>query len=239
MHVVSTAGAQATTSIASPGRRARRHAATQAALLSAARSLMSSGGPDAVTIAAVTERADVGFGTFYGYFASKEQLLEALIADALERLGSENDALTAGLSDPAEVVVVAILNTLGLVMREPELAGVVVRVAYSSDDSFWVALRGRLLRDVRRGVEAGRFVPEAERLAPVLMGGALIAAMRALVEGDLSPADAGPAAAACLAALGVPRDEAAACVAALADAERAAVAVSGASRRRPKRPASV
>jgi AcrR family transcriptional regulator len=54
-------------------------------LLDAAAALVATGGADNLTIDAVTTRAGVGKGTFYLYFATKDDALQAL----RERLGAE------------------------------------------------------------------------------------------------------------------------------------------------------
>ena len=87
-------------------------------MLQAARELIGEGGFDAVTIADVTERAEVGFGTFYGYFESKDAIVRAVILDAIEHLAEANDALTADLDDPAEVMAVAVRHSLGIVHHD-------------------------------------------------------------------------------------------------------------------------
>jgi len=86
------------------GRRETKRSATRARLLDAALQLIGEGGFDTATIAEITQRADVGFGTFYGYFESKEAVLRAVVLEAMERLAEANDAITAELDDPAEVI---------------------------------------------------------------------------------------------------------------------------------------
>ena len=90
-----------------PSRGARRKAETRARLLAAARTLLARQGAEATTINEITEEADVGFGSFYNHFASKEEIIESAVAEALETQGATLDALTGDLDDPAEVVAVA------------------------------------------------------------------------------------------------------------------------------------
>nr|WP_080492330.1 TetR/AcrR family transcriptional regulator [Burkholderia ubonensis] len=87
-------------------------------LLRAAFGLMAEKGRDNVAISEITEAADVGFGSFYYHFESKDGIFAALtewvfddFADGLERLAS-------GLSDPAEVVSVCVRHTLLRARRE-------------------------------------------------------------------------------------------------------------------------
>jgi AcrR family transcriptional regulator len=70
-----------------PMDRAQRRAnKTRSKLLNAALVVFTEIGVDAATIERITDKADVGKGTFYRHFADKQQLLQALIEDALEKL---------------------------------------------------------------------------------------------------------------------------------------------------------
>jgi AcrR family transcriptional regulator len=79
-----------------PGRRARRQAEIRARLLSAGRTVFARHGVANATIAQITEAADVGFGTFYLYFRSKDALYRAIVHDGFAALG---EALTATVHD--------------------------------------------------------------------------------------------------------------------------------------------
>jgi AcrR family transcriptional regulator len=194
--------------VAPLGRRARKRAETQARLLEAAREVVASMGWGALTIADVTERADVGFGTFYGYFDSKDALFEGLVLDALERLGRANDERTADLDDPAEVIAVAVRQTMDTAVADPTFAAFLVQVGFSGRPELWAALHARMEVDVVRGQERGRFDAGRGALSVHLLGGALLAAMRATVAGELD-ASSESVAEAGLVLLGVPADEAA------------------------------
>ena len=51
----------------------------------------------------ITQAADVGMGSFYNHFESKEQLYEAAYEAVLDAYGQQLDHVTAGIEDPAEV----------------------------------------------------------------------------------------------------------------------------------------
>ncbi|MCA9823169.1 MAG: helix-turn-helix transcriptional regulator, partial [Dehalococcoidia bacterium] len=59
----------------------RRKARTRASILSAAEQLFGSRGYDDTSIAQIAETADTGVGTVYGYFASKAEILQAVLRD--------------------------------------------------------------------------------------------------------------------------------------------------------------
>ncbi|HTU14481.1 MAG TPA: TetR/AcrR family transcriptional regulator [Solirubrobacterales bacterium] len=62
----------------------RRKAETRHRILAAAESLILAQGLRATTVDQVAEQADVGKGTIYGYFASKEEIFAALLDQALD-----------------------------------------------------------------------------------------------------------------------------------------------------------
>ena len=59
----------------------RRKARTRQALIDAAVRLIAEGRGDRASITEITEEADIGFGSFYNHFDSKEQLFGRLTAD--------------------------------------------------------------------------------------------------------------------------------------------------------------
>ncbi len=64
---------------ASPGRLERRKARTRAAILEAASDLFRQQGYEDTAIQQIAERADIGVGTLYGYFVSKEDMLREVL----------------------------------------------------------------------------------------------------------------------------------------------------------------
>ena len=62
-----------------PGRGARRRLETRARLVRAARDLMARKGVGATSIQEITDAADVGFGSFYNHFDSKETIAAAVM----------------------------------------------------------------------------------------------------------------------------------------------------------------
>jgi AcrR family transcriptional regulator len=161
------------------GRRERRRRSTRSALLSSARRLLAEKGPDALTIADVTQAADVGFGTFYGYFDSKEALVDAVVDEVLEELGRRNDALTEGLTDPALVVAVVVRHTVRSALDAPQLAALVAQLGFSGDTRLWQGLLQRIVHDIEVGVSAHRFEADRGPIAPLILTGSMLAILRA------------------------------------------------------------
>ncbi|NWK46722.1 TetR/AcrR family transcriptional regulator [Ralstonia pickettii] len=147
-------------------RGARRKQETRARLLQAALLLLSEKNIERVAINEITEAADVGFGSFYNHFESKEGLFAALIDWAFEDFADRLDAIAHGLTDPAEVIAIAVRHTLLRAQREPVWGRLLMREGVSTR-ALTRGLGLRLLRDSKRGLAAKRFVV-ADPLTSVL-----------------------------------------------------------------------
>lgn len=79
-------------------RRERKKEETRRRIFEAAISLFRTKGFEATTVDEITEKADVGRGTFFNYFPKKEAVLAYL---SEERLAAAEENATALLADPA------------------------------------------------------------------------------------------------------------------------------------------
>ena len=68
----------------------------------------------------ITQAADVGMGSFYNHFDSKEQLFDAAVADVLDTHGSLLDQLTESIDDPTETFACSFRLTGRLFRRRPQ-----------------------------------------------------------------------------------------------------------------------
>jgi AcrR family transcriptional regulator len=82
-----------------PTRSARRAQRTRSRLEKAALSAFVEVGLGAATIEMITERADIGKGTFYQHFSTKEELLAFLVRGAVDRLLARIQKAVQGLPD--------------------------------------------------------------------------------------------------------------------------------------------
>lgn len=144
----------------------RRKQETRARLLHAALLLLSERNIERVAINEITEAADVGFGSFYNHFESKEGLFAALIDWAFEDFADKLDGIAHGLTDPAEVIAISVRHTLLRAQREPVWGRLLIREGVSTR-ALTRGLGLRLLRDSKRGLAAKRFVV-ADPLTSVL-----------------------------------------------------------------------
>lgn len=165
----------------------RRKQETRARLLHAALLLLSERNIERVAINEITEAADVGFGSFYNHFESKEGLFAAVIDWAFEDFADKLDAIAHGLTDPAEVIAIAVRHTLLRAQREPAWGRLLMREGVSTR-ALTRGLGLRLLRDSKRGLAAKRFVV-ADPLTSVLsVIGTVLAGVAAELHFTAAPA---------------------------------------------------
>ena len=167
-------------------RRARRRAETRAKLMEAARATFARQGVDATRINEITDEADVGFGSFYNYFDSKDAIVAAVVEEVVTAAGEAIAAATKDIEDPAEVVAVAHRSLVHRAAEEPDFGWLLVRLEISHDLVF-AALGPYAARDLDRGIEAGRFKVDDPGVALIAAGGALLAIVRAVLQGRAKP----------------------------------------------------
>lgn len=179
---------------------------TRSQLTDAARVLIAEKGIAGLRIADVTEVADVGRGSFYNYFDSKEDLVEAVAGESLQTVA---ERVLADISDPDLAVRAATADRrfIRLAYEDPEFARLVVNLGHGHEIFSTATIP--YARDVLQGgVADGRFdVADLEVLLIVLSASAF-ALIRAILAGE-APPDADEAhAEAILRALGVDGAEA-------------------------------
>jgi AcrR family transcriptional regulator len=85
-------------------RQDRRVKKTQKRIIEAARSLISEKGLEATTVDDITERADLGRGTFYYHFDNKDELVKDLIGEVMSSLIREMEVRCGDESDLSSVM---------------------------------------------------------------------------------------------------------------------------------------
>ncbi len=170
-------------------RRERRRTQTRTSLIEAAQGLFAEQGVEATAIAEITEAADVGFGSFYNHFTSKEEIAEAVLGEALELQKTALFALIDPITDPAEAVAVAHSFLIEQARVNPTFGWLLVRLD-ASHRLLIRALGDRARQDIRDGIAASRFTTADPEVTFFGTGGALLLVMRAVLDGDLGD-DAG------------------------------------------------
>lgn len=168
-------------------RGARRKRETRMRLLQAAFELMAERGSEGVAISEITERADVGFGSFYNHFDSKEAIFAALVDGVFEAFGAALDRIAEGVSDPAEVLAASVRYTLRRAQSEPTWGRLLVRVGFSPL-ALSRGLGHRLRRDLETGIASGRFVTEDQPMTFIAVGSTVLGALSAQLPRDATDA---------------------------------------------------
>lgn len=192
-----------------PTRADRRRRRTRSRLLAAARELFAEQGVGETRIGEITERADVAAGSFYNHFSDKAEIVEALLAEITDEQGALVDELTADIDDPAAVVALAHRHFVRLAMTDSTFGQLVIRLD-ASHRLMQQALGPRVIRDIRRGIDSGRFKVDEAASAVYASGGALLGTLVGVVDGTLRDRADEVHAAAVLRMLGLPGDDAAA-----------------------------
>lgn len=157
---------------ASVNRLERRKQRTRTALIKAAQVFIAAGKVN-VPVLEITQAADVGMGSFYNHFDSKEQLFEAAVADVLDAHGALLDQLTSSIEDPAETFACSYRLTGRLFRRRPQES----QILLANGMTLLASKKGlapRGLRDIQEAARAGRFTVDDPELALAMAGGALL-----------------------------------------------------------------
>ena len=157
---------------------ARRKARTHAALVAAAQSLLAEGRTN-VSIQEITDTADVGFGSFYNHFSSKEELFGEAVQATLESYAALLGVARTGIDDPAEAFAASFRLTGRLRRQVPEQ----VRILLNSGTGVLVRDQGLAMlarADLTAAIATGRFDVDDPELALMLVGGALLGLLQLL-----------------------------------------------------------
>ena len=149
----------------------RRKQRTRSALITAAQEFIAAGKLN-VPVLDITQAADVGMGSFYNHFDSKEQLFQAAVNDVFDLHGALLDRLPE-VADPAETFARSFRLTGRFFRRRPQES----RVLLNSGLGPVLSERGlapRALRDITAANRAGRFHVADPNLALAVAGGALM-----------------------------------------------------------------
>ncbi len=163
-------------------RGARRKARTRKKLLDAAVSLIRERDLEAISIVDITEAADVGLGTFYNHFESKQILLKAMADEFLVTYEETLDAMVADVEDIAEVFVISYRYTL-MSARNEDGWNIIRQMPHHFIRD---KLEQRSFSDMNKGIESGRFkVSGAENFGKFL-NNAVVGILWGLADGAVT-----------------------------------------------------
>lgn len=161
-------------------RQDKRRQSTRLKLMRAALQLMSAKGLDGVAIQDITNAADVGFGSFYNHFASKEAIFQTLKVELIEHYAAALDKLGEQVADPAEKIAASARYTIRHGRADPVWGKFVLATNFNRD-SLHAGLGRYLLRDMANGIEARRFVCHDLASLVVAVGSTILGGLMAEV----------------------------------------------------------
>ncbi|MGY4856362.1 TetR/AcrR family transcriptional regulator [Cryobacterium sp. AP23] len=151
----------------SPDRQDRRKGRTRAALISAAQQLIRDGRAPSSSIKNVTDLADVGLGSFYNHFESKEELFDAAVSAAMDAYLDWLDQHLPEGGDPVTRLFESVRLTGRLATELPAIAAVLGR-RFALLEPTSDALGLRMKTDVLAAVKAGNPGLDSQQIVTLL-----------------------------------------------------------------------
>jgi len=196
---------RASQAVARPTSRVRER--TKTLLLDAALRLFARQGVGATAIHEIAAEAGVANGTFYNYFRTRDEVVEAVSVRLAERLQEEITASAAGVTDAGERMAIGTRRFVMQAIRDPVWAAALIRVSTSRSAAL-ARTAGPALHDLRLGRRQGRFSYRNEVAALDLITGTVLAGMRSVLEGRAGAEHPSLIAGLVLRGLGMPTAEA-------------------------------
>ncbi|EPG74581.1 transcriptional regulator, TetR family [Leptospira fainei serovar Hurstbridge str. BUT 6] len=150
--------------------------------MNAALRLFAVKGAGETSIAEVSAEAEVANGTFYNYFKTKEELLEASAIALAETLAADATKMMPDIQDGAERMAIGGMLFLKKARLDSDWAWALLRVA-SEAPRMSEILRAYPLKDMQKAIKSGRFTIDSEEAALGLYVGALHYGIRNILEG--------------------------------------------------------
>lgn len=138
------------------GRVARRQKRNREALIAAGRTVMAEKGIDAATMLEIAELADVGAGTVYSYFKSKDELAIAVLEHLMHDLALRIEKVTDEFDDPGQVYAFGIRTVIDAATGDKTWKQLLNRSEVISGAIFQM-MGPFAIRDLENANEAGRF----------------------------------------------------------------------------------
>ena len=189
------------------GRVARRRQRNRAALIAAGRAVMAEKGIDAATMSEIAERADIGAGTVYTFFRSKDELAIAVLENLMHDLALRIETVTNTFQDPAQVYAYGLRTVIEEATSDPRWRQLLNRSEVISDAMFRM-MGPFAIRDIENATRAGRFHAADAALTLRLATHGIMGFALAVTRGEVPASDAEEAVVNLLCMTGIGRDEA-------------------------------
>jgi len=163
----------------------RRRRRNRQALIEAAYAVISAKGVDAATIQDISDRADVGLGTIYNYFESKEALVVAVMDQVMDHMAQRIQIVTDTFSDPAQVYAYGVRTVMDAATADPLWRWLTQRPDVLAD-AMIRCFGPYAVRDIEKAVAAGRYHVEDAELTWHQAAWAIVGASIAIADGRLA-----------------------------------------------------
>jgi AcrR family transcriptional regulator len=138
------------------GRVARRRQRNLQALIRAGQEVMGEKGIDAATMLEIADRADIGAGTVYSYFKSKDELAIAVLERLMYDLALRIETVTDTFTDPAQVYAFGIRTVIDTATGDLRWRQLLNRSEVLAEAMFR-QMGPFAIRDMQNASRAGRF----------------------------------------------------------------------------------
>ncbi|HUR74719.1 MAG TPA: TetR/AcrR family transcriptional regulator [Sporichthya sp.] len=163
-----------------------RPARTRRRLLDAGRLLIARNGVAGLRIADITREAGVALGSFQNHFTSKDDLVAAVVREAIQTLAAEIVGTPGSAEPPAEVAMAALRRFVRLAYEDPAFCALLVNLA-RGDELFVEAVRPYARESLQRAVAAGIFVIEDLDLTVTFIVAGALGVIRQCLDGLAEP----------------------------------------------------
>lgn len=152
------------------GRVERKRLDARLRIMAVSRDLFAELGFEAVPISLIAEKADIGFGSFYTHFESKQALQQAVIEQSALEWAEQIAAATGTISDPAAVISISIRQSALHLIADPAWSGFLMNASFTGL-AVWQPMIDFLGEAITKGAKLDRFVvPSREAMLTAIIG---------------------------------------------------------------------
>ncbi len=162
----------------------RRRQDTRRRLMKATYEIIAERGLEGLVIQDITERADVGYGSFYNHFVSKEAIVSAAIEAARLHTKHMYERLDGLTSDRVEAFATDLRMWLHISKTDRIWGWFMIRTVLSGNE-FRESIANLLKRALHAGISDGAFKHDDVEMAHEIIGGLLLLGTLKLVSAEV------------------------------------------------------
>ncbi|MDF2370914.1 MAG: helix-turn-helix domain containing protein [Rhizobiaceae bacterium] len=190
-----------------PGRVARRRQRNHETLIKAGQDVMAEKGIDAATMQEIADRADLGAGTVYSYFKSKDDLAIAVLERLMHDLATRIEKVTDTFGDPGQVYAYGVYKVIETATGDLRWKQLLSRSEVIAD-AMYRQMGPFAIRDLENATRAGRFRVEDAMLTFKMATYAIVGVALAVTTGQMPDSVIDESIVGILCMTGIGRDEA-------------------------------